>query len=46
MDKELEADTTLESSFSKRLEAGTPTPMTAEDWEDIRNEIKRRAQQR
>jgi antitoxin ParD1/3/4 len=45
-DEERETEARLESFLLEAAESGEPTPMTAKDWEDIRNEVKRRAQRR
>jgi antitoxin ParD1/3/4 len=45
-DEQREAEARLESMLLQSLESGEPTPMTKEDWEDVRKEVKRRAVQR
>ena len=45
-DEQREAEARLESMLLQALESGEPTPMTKEDWADVRKEVKRRAVQR
>jgi antitoxin ParD1/3/4 len=45
-DEEREAEARLDSRLLHALESGEPTPMTKEDWGDVRKEVKRRAAQR
>jgi antitoxin ParD1/3/4 len=45
-DEQREAEARLESLLLQALESGEPTPMTKEDWNDVRKEVKRRATQR
>jgi antitoxin ParD1/3/4 len=45
-DEQREAEARLESMLLQALESGEPTPMTKEDWEDVRKEVRRRATQR
>jgi antitoxin ParD1/3/4 len=42
-DQERQAITTLEAEFLKGLDSGPATPMTKQDWQDIREEIRRRS---
>src|SRR4030095_13134466 len=42
-DEQREAEARLESLLLQGTESGEPTPMTREDWEDVRKEVKRRA---
>ena len=45
-DEQREAEARLESLLLQAMESGEPTPMTKEDWDDVRKEVKRRALQR
>lgn len=45
-DEQREAEARLESMLLQALESGEPTPMTKDDWDDVRKEIRRRATQR
>lgn len=45
-DEQREAEARLESLLLGALESGQPTPMTNKDWDDVRKEVKRRAEQR
>jgi antitoxin ParD1/3/4 len=45
-DEQREAEARLESLLLQGLESGEPTPMTKEDWDDVRKEVRRRATQR
>jgi len=45
-DEQREAEDRLESLLLQALESGEPTPMTKSDWDDIRKEVRRRAEQR
>jgi len=45
-DEQREAEARLESLLLQALESGEPTPMTKSDWDDIRTEVRRRAEQR
>ena len=45
-DQERLAITALEAEFLKGLESGPSTPMTTEDWQDIREEVRRRTANR
>lgn len=45
-DEQREAEARLESLLLQALESGKPTPMTKEDWDDVRKEVRRRATQR
>jgi len=45
-DEQREAEARLESMLIQALESGEPTPMTKEDWNDVRKEVRRRAAQR
>ncbi len=45
-DEQREAEARLESLLMQALESGEPTPMTRKDWDDVRKEVKRRAEQR
>ena len=45
-DEQHEAEARLEFLLLQALESGAPTPMTKEDWDDVRKEVKRRAAQR
>ena len=42
-DQERQAITTLEAAFLKGLDSGPATLMTQQDWQDIREEVKRRS---
>jgi antitoxin ParD1/3/4 len=42
-DQERQAMTTLEAEFLKGLDSGPATPMTQQDWQDIREEVRRRS---
>lgn len=42
-DEQREAEARLESLLLQAMESGEPTPMTKEDWADVRKEVKRRA---
>ena len=41
-DQKEKARDALEAEILKGLESGEPTPMTAEDWTAIRDEVRRR----
>jgi antitoxin ParD1/3/4 len=41
-DQERQAITALEAEFLKGLDSGPATPMTKQDWQDIRTEVRRR----
>jgi antitoxin ParD1/3/4 len=41
-DQERQATAALESEILKGLESGASTPMTQEDWQAIRTEVRRR----
>jgi len=41
-DQERQEISTLEAEIIKGLESGESTPMTQEDWQEIRNEVRRR----
>jgi antitoxin ParD1/3/4 len=41
-DQERQAITTLEAEFLKGLDSGPATPMTQQDWQEIREEVRRR----
>jgi antitoxin ParD1/3/4 len=41
-DQDERAWTALEAEILKGLQSGKPTPMTGEDWEAIRQEVRRR----
>ena len=45
-DEKREAEARVEASLLQALESGEPTPMTKQDWDDVRKEVKRRAAQR
>jgi antitoxin ParD1/3/4 len=45
-DQERQAIALLEAEFLKGLESGPATPMTKQDWQDIRTEVRRRSAQR
>jgi antitoxin ParD1/3/4 len=45
-DEQREAEARLETLLLQALESGEPTPMTKEDWDDVRKEVRRRATQR
>ena len=45
-DEQREAEARLESLLLQALESGEPTPMTKSDWDDVRKEVRRRAEQR
>jgi antitoxin ParD1/3/4 len=45
-DQERQAITTLEAEFLKGLDSGPATPMTQQDWQDIREEVRRRSANR
>ena len=44
--EERKADERLETLLLEAIESGPATPMTKQDWEDMRNELTRRAEQR
>ena len=41
-DQERQVISALEAEIIKGLESGESTPMTQEDWQEIRNEVRRR----
>jgi antitoxin ParD1/3/4 len=41
-DQESQAIAMLEAEFLKGLESGPSTPMTQQDWQEIREEVRRR----
>jgi len=41
-DQESQAITMLEAEYLKGLESGPATPMTQQDWQEIREEVRRR----
>ena len=41
-DQKRQAQEALEAEIMKGLESGEATPMTAEDWQGIRQEVRRR----
>ena len=41
-DQESQAIAMLEAEFLKGLESGPATPMTHQDWQEIREEVRRR----
>jgi antitoxin ParD1/3/4 len=45
-DQERQAIASLEAEIVKGLESGPSTPMTPEDWQAIRHEVRRRSAQR
>jgi len=45
-DQERQAIAALEADILKGLESGPSTPMTQEDWQAIRYEVRRRSAQR
>lgn len=45
-DEQHEAEARLESLLLQALESGEPTPMMKKDWDDVRKEVRRRAEQR
>ena len=45
-DQERQAMTALEAEFLKGLDSGPSTPMTKEDWQGIREEVRRRTAKR
>ena len=45
-DQERQAITALEAEFLKGLDSGPSTPMTTQDWQDIREELRRRTAKR
>ena len=45
-DQERQAITALEGEFLKGLDSGPSTPMTTQDWQDIREEVRRRTAKR
>jgi antitoxin ParD1/3/4 len=45
-DEQREAEARLELMLLQALKSGKPTPMTKEDWDDVRKEVRRRAVQR
>ena len=45
-DEQREAESRLESLLLQALESGEPTPMTKKDWDDVRKEVRRRAERR
>jgi antitoxin ParD1/3/4 len=45
-DQERQAIAALEADILKGLESGPSTPMTQEDWQAIRHEVRRRTAQR
>jgi hypothetical protein len=45
-EQERQAITALEAEFLKGLESGPSTPMTPQDWQDIREEVRRRTAKR
>jgi antitoxin ParD1/3/4 len=45
-DQERQAIAMLEAEYLKGLESGPPTPMTQQDWQDIRTEVRRRSAER
>ena len=42
-DQQREAEARLEGFLLQAMESGEPAPMTKEDWDDVRKEVKRRA---
>ena len=42
-DQESQAIAMLEAEYLKGLESGPATPMTQQDWQEIREEVRRRA---
>jgi antitoxin ParD1/3/4 len=42
-DQERQAIAALETEILKGLDSGPATPMTTEDWQDIRTEVRRRS---
>jgi antitoxin ParD1/3/4 len=45
-DQERQAIAVLETEILKGLDSGPSTPMTKEDWQDIRREVRRRSAER
>ena len=45
-DQERQAIAALETEILKGLESGPSTPMTKEDWQDIRTEVRHRSAER
>jgi antitoxin ParD1/3/4 len=45
-DQERQAMTALEAEFLRGLDSGPSTPMTKQDWQDIREEVRRRTAKR
>ena len=45
-DQERQAIATLEAEFLKGLDSGPATPMTQHDWQEIREEVRRRSAKR
>jgi antitoxin ParD1/3/4 len=41
-DQDRQVISALEAEIIKGLESGESTPMTQEDWQEIRNEVRRR----
>ena len=41
-DQESQAIAMLEAEYLKGLESGPATPMTQQDWQEIREEVRRR----
>ena len=45
-DQERQAIAALETEILKGLDSGPSTPMTKQDWQDIRTEVRRRRSER
>ena len=45
-DQERQAIAALETEILKGLDSGPSTPMTKQDWQDIRTEVRRRTSER
>ena len=45
-DQERQAIAALETEILKGLDSGPSTPMTKQDWQDIRTEVRRRSAER
>ena len=45
-DQERQAIAMLEAEFLKGLDSGPSTPMTQQDWQEIREEVRRRSAER
>ena len=45
-DEKREAEARLEALLLQAIESGEPSVMTRDDWDDIRKEVKKRAERR